>query len=85
MQKLMITLGASLVLALTMGSAGAKKPSHAADGNPTRSTSTTPSGFAQGNKSWKNSTPPGWTKTQGKRRGWNDQAMPPGLYKRQAQ
>jgi hypothetical protein len=83
MQKLMITLGASLVLALTMSAADAKKPDRTNDATPSSWTGTSPPGFAQGNKSWKNSTPPGWTKKQGKRRGWNDQSTPPGLYKRQ--
>ena len=83
MRNMMIAVGASLVLAATLGAADAKKPGTETGAAPSTSTGTTPPGFNQGNKTWRASTPPGWAKTHGKKRGWNGQAVPPGQYKKQ--
>ena len=84
MHKVVLSLGASLLLAVTMGAADAKNHGQGRGNDEARPnwTGTSPPGFSKGNKAWRNSTPPGWTKANGKRRGWNGQTVPPGLYKR---
>jgi hypothetical protein len=84
MRTTMFALGASLILAATAGAADAKyhQQNRGIDRFAPTWNGTSPPGFSQGNKSWRNATPPGWAKGKGKRRGWNDQSVPPGLYKR---
>ena len=85
MRTTMFALGAALILAATVGAADAKnhQQNRGSDRVAPTWNGTSPPGFSQGNKSWRDSTPPGWAKGKGKRRGWNDQSVPPGLYKRQ--
>ncbi len=84
MHKVVIAIGAFLVLAATMGAAGAKNNGQNRDNDAVSPSwnGTSPPGFSKGGKTWRSSTPPGWSKGNGKRRGWNDQTVPPGLYKR---
>ena len=83
MQKPIFILGAVVAVVFAIGIADAKKPGRGNDQSSPGWNGTSPPGFSQGDKAWRTSTPPGWAKNRGNKRGWNDQSMPPGLYKRQ--